>query len=266
MKILSPNEFISNQLHKSNIYSIFIDFDNGKLSLLDHIFNTIGSGIDTSEEFIKLISGKNNNVDLSVIKDSYSKDKYSGYTHVNVILEDDDDITLNYIPDKYSLMFPARDKKNFMHISLENQHKYPDVILWKKMKNIQHIFTPYPNFEKIYSTIYKIDFDKLQNHREEWINIMIYFYTYCKNYFESKESLGYENAFPSNSKEKDLKRIEDYQCHMKKYESNEAISEAYELEYNGDIEDFITRRWEKDKSEWIEFCNDSINFLENKKT
>ena len=70
----------------------------------------------------------------------------------------------------------------------------------------------------------------------------------CKDYF---------CAYNGDKREQD-----SFLIAIAKYNSHEEISEAYELEFNGDVDDFLKRRWTKEKDRINSFIDKTIKKLE----
>lgn len=119
---------------------------------------------------------------------------------------------------------------------------------------------PYPNFKKEYSTIYSVP---LKDMPTDWLEGVLWYYEECKTYFENGAE-GYSYAYPSKQN-----RDDDLAKHIEKYrkdgQSEEeyfaAVSKAYECEFRGDIPDFQTRRWEKEKARILDFISDTMKYI-----
>ncbi len=119
---------------------------------------------------------------------------------------------------------------------------------------------PYPNFQKQYSTIYSISLNELPT---DWLEGVLWYYRECKTYFENGAE-GYSSAYPSK-----YNRDEELVAHINKMRKedmseedfNAAVSKAYGVEYTGDIPDFQTRRWNKEKTRILDFINETIGVL-----
>jgi hypothetical protein len=257
MKILNPNDFYSVYLENHlSYYGMYSDFKNAKLALLDHIFNVIGNGIRDTDEFINFISSNEKSFNLKHTISLYEKKFYSGF-------DSNSDIDVNKATDDELVDFFSR-TDNFHHRICENDlHLYKDVKVWEEdTKKIKR--NPYPNFSKKYSIIYNLNFDLLGEQKEYWINEAITFYKDCIVYLNSEESMYHSNAYPTDDKAKDEAVISSFKKALDKYETNEDASKAYEQDYNGNVEEFVIVRWEKNKKEWMAFCHNSIDFLKEK--
>jgi hypothetical protein len=119
---------------------------------------------------------------------------------------------------------------------------------------------PYPNFKKEYSTIYSVP---LKDMPTDWLEGVLWYYEECKTYFENGAE-GYSYAYPSKQNRDDelAKYIEKYR---KDGQSEEeyfaAVSNAYECEFRGDIPDFQTRRWEKEKARILDFISNTMEYI-----
>jgi hypothetical protein len=266
MNILSPNDLYANNLAvNSSYYSLYKDFDNAKLAVLDHIFNTIGNGIHDHQDFINYISLDKIIHNLNETIKLYDKKFFTGQDSVLCVFDDGTEEIRKTMPSKDEKCFvmSAPNAKWFYSICEDDLHKYPNAIRWKQNKR-SHSNTPYPNFQKKYSIVYEIDFDSLGDLKEIWINEIIFFYQSCIDFLNSSQSNTHSNAYPSNDPNQDKSRIKDIKRFTEKYEDNEAISKAYEHEFNGDYEEFLISRWEAQKTKWINFSLETIEFLKSK--
>lgn len=113
---------------------------------------------------------------------------------------------------------------------------------------------------KEYSTIYSIPLNELPT---DWLEGVLWYYSECKTYFENGAE-GYSYAYPSKQN-----RDEDLNKHVnamrKEGMSDEdfyaAVSKAYEVEFTGDLPDFWTRRWNKEKARILAFIADTMTYI-----
>lgn len=238
-KIFSPNDLYNNYVMNHSFFSTYKnkDFDSFKLSLLDHLFNVIGNGINSNEDFLNFIYDNGFRCTAEDVFKKLNGKYYSGYCN--------DDFS------KYYSMIPEEELKNY------SNHNF-------KIVEKNSFFSPYPNFKKEYSVVYNIDFDSLGENKELWINEIIYFYQSCINFLNSDDSKKHNYAYPSDNENKDKFTFSEYQRRFETYLSNEEISKAYGLHYDGNLHEFICNRWKKEKEEWIDFSEKTISFLKSK--
>lgn len=268
IEIMTPDEYIGKNFHLYAMYREMSTFKETKLDILDQILNVIGNGIRDNDEFLACMK-KTDSVFPSIeeIKKSYEKPEhdekiFTGYTHVKIYGGNIDGFeVVDYIPeDKEALYIPHRDTA-IKDVRESEKSNFPEVICWKEKKNKPRSWIPYPNFQTEYSTVYFLDFDLLGKLKEEWIKEFIWFYEEALAFLESEKSLLLQEAFPSGDARRDHNYIENFKGFIEKYETNEEISKAYNQEYTGDIEDFLTKRWDARKAKWIAFIKDTIKRL-----
>lgn len=263
-KILTPDEYFLKCLQDSMLYTNYVDLEHARLSIMDSIFNTVGNGIDTSEDLLETLSSTN--IDLKSIEEiekNYFDDQYIGFKKIIIYHEDDRVEETTVLPENLEdLVFTGCHRDCVMD---KDKSKHKDVIYWKRMNRSPLKWQPYPDFSKEYSAIYKVDLNVLGDKRDIWIDEIIAFYNGSIAYLESESSRDHSYAYPSNKPAADENLIMSYKEGFKKYNSNEEISKAYAAEFDGDVEAFAARRWENNKLEWIEFSKEAIKDLEKMK-
>ena len=154
-------------------------------------------------------------------------------------------------------MIVPKQSSNQNHLVCVESEKelHPEVILWIDCKD--YPWTPYPNFEKKYSTVYEPEFKDLGN---EWIEAAIWFYEECVDFFNNTPEW-YAYAYPCKSQRETDNRVYDMKVRLQSYKSNEEISEAYECEFDGDIDKFLRLRWEKELSRIDRFISETLSYL-----
>lgn len=266
-KILAPDEYFLKCLQESILYTNYVDLENARFSVMDSILNTVGNGIDTSEDLLEALSVTN--IDLKSIEEiekDYFDDKYVGFKKIIIYHEDGTDEETTVLPENLEdLVFTGCHEGVVLTVLEKDKSKHEDVIYWKKAKRPSIKWNPYPNFQKEYSAIYKVDLNVLGDKRDVWIDEIITFYNDSIAYLESESSRDHSYAYPSNKPQGDERLIASYKKSFEKYNSNEEISKAYEAEFDGDVEAFAARRWENNKSEWINFSKEAIKYLEKMK-
>lgn len=236
-----------------NTYPTLYCGKNKKESILkfyDHIFNCIGNGYNTKELFFNHFSFENN------LHYSVFDEKYINSEDLFVVFDKEQGILDDYFTSKE---IDSLNKNLFEYMPLE-----------------QSDFVPYPNFQKKYSTLFRKEIQPLLN--ESWLTAMKFFYKECKEFFNSERIHDYHYYFPrAEDNNKWKKIINDYSKSFKKYEDGsknneevyDKISKAYELQYNGDIKQFIINRGNLNKKENLNFIEEAfseIDFLLKKLT
>lgn len=211
-------------------------FDEAKMKVMNHLLNVIGNGIRDNEELAEHLNGYE--------QGQTPQDKYRALKFIE--------------EDFYSGC--SEDWEQFVD-SLEeeletNKIKYPQM-KWRKYDNIRkYSFNPYPNFQKEYSLIYNCsDYLKLD---KSWILVAIEYYQNCLIRFQEDQK-DYHSRWPSENPEKTKK---DFLSHFGN-KTNEQISKDYEFPFDGDLDKFLTGRWQKEKARIIIFIEETIQLLMN---
>lgn len=130
-------------------------------------------------------------------------------------------------------------------------------------------FIPYPNFNKMYSSAWNVDLNKLP---DSWILAAIRYFSRNLEYFKAGAS-GYSHAYdPESPKNKRLSQeFLDYVNKKRdKFRNDQDFYDHITKEYggvaiwNGDVEQFRAKRWEIEKNRIIEFCNETLERLNNR--
>lgn len=260
MKTSTPKQYYAKKLSNSRTYySMFSNFNSARFYFLDHILNVIGNGIENFNEFLNEIKLDRKKYDFDKQVALFEEKIYNGYYTVDYFSEDENKVvTSSKIPENADYS-PSFDKAVCSVFDSERK-QYSTIIVWKENENRREDFKPYPNFNKQHTVLYKIDFSKL-DYKDLWIKEFIYFYEECIRYFKSEKSNRHIYAFPTGNSNRDKYIITEYKKTFKRYDSNESISDAFGIQYNGDVEKFATDRWNIIKQEWIIFCQDAIEYL-----
>jgi len=232
------------------------NYDFSRRKVMDQLLNVIGNGIRDDEELVE-----------HLLYNAYDKERafllcngtkvFIGYTEV----EDRDN----------GLTIPVFETAAYYLEHEKDAH--PEVKYWVQSQpslfeeRDGNKWTPYCNFGKNYSTVWRTDYKSLGR---DWCDEAIWFYEECLRFFAKNES-HYHYAFPKFEGAMDKahgKTNEKYVNNMleqrAKYNSDEEFSIAYGgVEYTGDMEDFLIRKWAKEKAEIIEFINETIEYLKN---
>lgn len=211
-------------------------FDEAKMKVMNHLLNVIGNGIRNNEELAEHLSG-------------YEKGQSS----------EDKILALRYIQeDFYWAIFPVTEEKDLIVFTEELDSaklKFPQVEYW--IKNKKYDFNPYPNFSKEYSTIYSCP--NYFNLDKSWIFAALEYYNNCLIRFQ-EDKKDYSHRWPSENPEKTKK---DFLSHFGN-KTNEQISKDYKFPFDGDLDKFLTGKWQKEKARIIAFIEETIELLREK--
>lgn len=169
---------------------------NAKFRVLDHVFNTIGNGIDNVVEFFE----------------------------------------------QYSL------------------HHGELVAPLAESDAEQRPFNPYPNFKKSYSLVWSEGC--IGELPTDWIEGAIWFYNECRTYFQNG-AVGHWGSYNGTVSPVWGKAIARYKTpDITDEEFFAAVTKAYNVEFNGDLPDFLSRRWEIQKTTCMSFIEETLEFLQ----
>lgn len=242
MRFFTPTEYVEYCLYSHpTLYSASV-FDVAKFRILDHLLNVIGNGISDPEELREKLAYQEYDREKA-LRYIGKEPLYYGYHNVTVIGE-------YTFPDSNS-------GSGTLYGVLESEKiNHPDVKKWVECEKIEHI-NPYPNFSKAYSTLYRTD---ILSYGNEWREAIKWFYMSCLEYFKGNCS-GYSYAFPCAKAIETEYRLRDMKKRLTQYESNEEVSAQYNHPFNGNVEDFLTSRWEEERNRIINFIEESLKLL-----
>lgn len=244
--MLTPKQYINRalKLHPTLYVGKGTSYEEARMKVLDQLLNTNGNGIRDNEELEYELK---NHGDIVENFDPrwFEYDVVYGYKNVKEFQQ---------------FVFPMFSDDDVTCFEYEKDC-HPDVKHW--LESTVYPFNPYPNFDKEYSTIYQCpDFLNLG---DEWIQEAIDFYEHCYMWLMENENK-YSYAFPKATEKETLRTIEDFKQCISRYDSYDAVTEAYGTEYNGNVYDFIERRWIKEKARIFEFIEETIALLKGKLT
>ena len=235
--MLSPEQYVYNQVASYPSLYHANSYDAAAKRVFDQLFNVIGNGVDLPDELDRPIVDQ-----VEVAKFLRGENVYYGYTEVENL--------------GHGVIIPKRSSDDNYLVCVESEKAlHPEVLLWIDCK--EYPWTPYPNFEKKYSTVYEPEFKDLG---KEWIEAAIWFYEECVKFFNNTPEL-YAYAYPRKSQRETDNRLYDMRVRLQSYKSNEEISEAYECEFDGDIDKFLRLRWEKELSRIDRFISETLSYL-----
>lgn len=224
-----------------------------RIKFYDHLFNCIGNGIVTLEDFEEQFTiAPHNEKLIHTIPEKYlsGEQLYWGYTDTN---------------------FPNFNNGINGLFTLEEIEKMPECKRYTPISSarsrLNHPeFVPYPNFTEENSLVYEIDITAFDR---SWTTAALEYYRYCKHFFTTPDAQYYSGAVPSDLTVRQ-RSFDSYEKCFARYhiegmteeEFHKAISAAYELEYTGDILDFMTRRWSIELERINHFIDNTIKKLE----
>lgn len=261
--ILTAEQALNYYLNKSPGMLLSKSLDDSKKIFYDYIFNTIGNCLTEDNSFFNFITIDENEFDLTLsVPEKYISpiDVYEGYregTFIPEIKKDGEDF---YIPKTNSKIDGFYTKDEFKN--------HPDIYIWLKTEKLDTV-DYYPNFSKEYSTLWKIDLNKLD---KSWIQEAILFYQNANSFFNSPDSSTYQLAYPGNEtqKKESYENCEKYIAYYLKKDSQtekelfNLVTETFgnKIVFNGDIDQFLTEKWQLEKKEILLFISETIEKLE----
>ena len=235
--MLSPEQYVYNQVATYPALYHADSYESAAKRVCDQFFNVIGNGVDLPEELDRPITDL-----VEAEKFLRGENLYYGYTEVEDLGR--------------GVIIPKRSSDNNYLVCVESEKVlHPKVVLWVDCKD--YPWTPYPNFEKKYSTVYEPEFKDLG---KEWIGAAIWFYEECVKFFNNTPER-YAYAYPCKSQRETDNQLYAMRVRLQSYKSNEEISEAYECEFDGDIDKFLRLRWEKELSRIDRFISETLSHL-----
>lgn len=164
-----------------------------------------------------------------------------------------------------------RSKGEFLaHISVPVDtvfpNEFPPTAREKEKWETNYVRTPYPNFQKQYSTFWQMPLDVLSL---EWLEELEWFYKKCEAFFASDNVGHYSGAFPgkgsnSYSVESQSKIFEGRRKEGQTEEEwKAAISKDWSCEFDGDVEAFCLRNWAQKKAKIDTFLEETLKEIGN---
>lgn len=244
-KLLTPDEYVTRSITRHPSLYASVSPEIAKLAIYDHTFNVIGNGLlledfqyeaPTPEEYAQAAKW-------------FSCSKlFAGYTQV--VTEDNWTRPVG-VPSVYVLE--------------EEKANHPQVLYWVKYLSRTR-FVPYPNFQKQYSQVWDSKEFNLTMLSSEWAKAADWFYAQCQAFFLDEEQvLHYFRAFPGQYPLENVLR--EWRAALKKYDSTEAISQAYGYEFEGDpsndddVARFCVRGWVQHREQVLAFLAETRDLL-----
>lgn len=217
-----------------------------KLKFYDYVFNTIGNGLCSVDDFKRKFKITRKNKHL-----------------------------IGEFPEKYCTPVPlyhaigGSNLPRLNHFTLYTHEEAQELIragysVYQFNKKSIGV-VPYPNFEKAYSLVYKVD---LKEYDPSWTIAAIQYYSAMEQWFKSNSACDY---LPHATHLKDMQAaIRSYEEAFKYYgnaattveERNANISSAYGIPFDGNIEQFIRTRWDSELGRIKEFITETLVMLQ----
>ena len=253
MKLLTPIKAVNLAINQHPSLYAAAGFELAKLRVYDHIFNVIGNGIRDTEEYCEYMRNRRKGVQTPLAKYLSGERLHYAYMEIEEFEEGDCKFSMPKSGSSLDEVFTEAEKAD-----------HPEVKKWLGF-DVSSKFTPYPNFKKEYSTVWKIDTELLT---EEWIDEIIWFYRKCEEFFDGPDASEYSYAVTKDPKklERQIKEQELFFERYKKETANEAeywaaITENWQCEYRGDTLDFLQRRWEKEHARIRAYITETVEML-----
>lgn len=217
---------------------------DAKLKYWDHIFNTIGNGYRDTEEFVEKHSIEGIPKEKLKWLDNYPTKYISGAELYFLAGKEGETNTNLYTKEEIKLL------------------PYSTKIVPAGCEGFK---APYPNFDKEYSLVWRVDLSKLD---PSWILAAISYYEVMNMFFLSKDVHKYHDAPPRDKKELD-KLISILKTGFDRYrttnqteeEFNAIITKEYGCVFTGDIEKYLTDKWTKEHLRIRDFILETLAML-----
>lgn len=233
-KIFTPEEMVLARVDQyPSLYSSKA-FEGAQLRVYDQIFNVIGNGIRDDDELAAELKAHQFNRERA-IRFCNGEQVYYGYFQVRMIGD-----------------YPFGEGESIT-VGEWERADHPEIKHWMECGYCE--WRPYPNFQKRYSAIWFPNFRKVAG--DEWVAAAVWYYGKCRDWFAT-DGNKYHGAYPSGNQAKDAQYLTEMFKQRDRYESDEAFSKAYGLEYTGDMVDFMTRRSAADQAKCLEYIEETI--------
>jgi len=130
-------------------------------------------------------------------------------------------------------------------------------------------WVPYPNFKIMHSLVWIPCL--AENLDKSWVEAAIFFYQECQKFFDGANVHLYHYACPLDSDSEEwARRIANIKKSFVKHlgtdnpvtESHSKVVELYGVEYDGDVEAFLRRRWAKELARIRDYLHGTLATLE----
>lgn len=237
MRKFTPEEYVLARVGQYPTLYAAESFEQAKLRVYDQLLNVIGNGIRDDEELEYELKYHPFDNERSLKFCNGAKALW-GYTKTK---------KFSFDPD-----FQIGEGDSITAGDFEKD-QHPEIIYWQESGFCK--WNPYPNFQKKYSTIWFPGFRAIAGDR--WVAEAVWYYGKCRDWFITNGN-EYHGAYPSGNERKDTHYLGEMLGQREKYDSDEAFSAAYGLEFTGDMHDFMVRRSQKTVNEALAYIDETI--------
>jgi hypothetical protein len=230
--MLTPTQYVHNQVMMYPSLFAAPSYENAAFKVFDHLFNTLGNGINELKEF---------EVEAQECDKRYFTGEpiYYGYVEAEEI---------------GGKLYPTLGQ-HAITVLESDLRLHPEIKVWTDIRMTRRN-APYPNFKKEYSMVYSPCFRSVDY---KWLDAAVWFYNECLTFF-SGDCSSYPYAFPKSTKhDTDLAILNQLEAFGKR--SHEEISRDWEFPYNGDIEKFMKGKWQWELERIRGFIIETIGML-----
>lgn len=260
-ELMTPKQLLAKSLIDHPPLYAFKNKRDAKFALYDQIFNVLGSGYKSKQDFFdNFVSkeGESNNINYDIDKFFASETPlYFTYSKLDPMFKSfgvEAGLSESFIGLLSKDEIEARDDIAATHAGVRKDAPK----------------TPYPNFKKEYSILHKED--DLSFLSNDWLKEAKWFYKECKNFFKSDRVYEYHYYFPReeetkkwektiNNYEKAFERMKEPDDSVETY--HQKISDAYGLEYKGDTKAFIKERGYESVREALDFIDETLEKIDS---
>lgn len=245
---ITPDDYILSRIAAYPSLYCSDSYEASKIKVLDQLLNVIGNGIRDDEELDEELQPCKVDRDRAM-RICNGEPVFYGY----------------FEAEDFGSGFKIGRGDSITALESE-QVSHPTVVHWMEASNTRRMarlhdgeyrWSPYPNFQKQYSTVWQTNFKKLG---PDWAATVVWFYTKCQEYFAGDHS-NYHSAFPYDTRAKTDKFVAEMAGWRAKYESDEKFAEAYlgaGATFDGDMYAFLVDRWARTKAQIDEFISETI--------
>lgn len=261
---MTVEQAFNRAMNESPILWVSPSLDVARMKYYDHVFNVAGNGYPDLEVFIQRHTITNENKHLI---DAFP-DKYLGQDDLYQVMlkTGEHEFEINGV--EYNI------KCNRMGQYLPELYLYDEVKHLKKISYIAPAYEikndsalkPYPNFDKKYSMVWKMDMSQLDI---SWTYAAKEYYEEMKRFFNGPDLSSYSEICPDNEKQfkETLIEFSDqlqnyYKDGMSQKEYFSAVSQAYERPYTGDTEAFLKAQWYDELTRIKEYLDETLTKLD----
>lgn len=232
--------------------------EQAQFKYYDQTFNVLGNGLSDMDDFIQEHTiTEENRPYLDSFPSKYigEHDLYLVFVEQAGRIGSDTALPGLYTKDEVKKM-----KNKTMMSRINGKRKEEDLS--------DNVLVPYPNFQKSSSLVWKVDLRALD---VSWAEAAKVFYLQAKEFFNSKEINRYSDAFPvqGEKREEEIRQYTEIFTRIGAKKSQEEqyayITQQYGfgVEYNGNVVEFLEKRWNLRKIEISQFLDDTLEHLDN---